>query len=72
MKGARGVVEQLQNLIYDFSLGDKVELEGAACRGECQNGVCVTVEGELYSVTPENAAEFFRKSVVARFEEKKA
>lgn len=71
MKGARGVVEQLQNLIHEFSLGDKVLLEGAACRGECQNGVCVAVEGELYSVTPENAADFFRKNVVARVDTEK-
>ena len=67
MKGARGVIEQLQNLISEFSLGDKVELEGAACSGECQNGVCVAVEGELHSVTPENAAEFFKNNVAARF-----
>ena len=71
MKGARSVVEQLQNLISEFSLGDKLVLEGASCNGQCQNGVCVTVDGEQHSVTPENAADFFRKSVAARMTKEK-
>ena len=71
IKGARDVVEQLQDLISEFSLGDKVELEGAACMGECQRGVCVTVEGSVYSVTTENASDFFRKNVVARLTREK-
>ena len=67
MKGARGVAEKLQDLISEFSLGDKVELEGAPCMGQCQRGVCVSVDGELYSVTPENVSDFFGNNVVSKF-----
>ena len=43
IKGSRQVVEQLQYLIAENKLGDKVELGGTFCMGKCQQGVCVTV-----------------------------
>ena len=67
IKGSRQVVEQLQNLIADANLGDKVELGGTFCMGKCQQGVCVTVNETFYSVTPENVGEFFEKEVKAQF-----
>lgn len=66
IKGSRQVVEQLQYLIAKNNLGDKVELGGTFCVGKCQNGVCVTVDGEVYSVTPETTEEFFDKNVKAK------
>jgi NADH:ubiquinone oxidoreductase subunit E len=60
------VVEQLQNLIKDNNLDDKVELGGTFCLGNCQQGVCVTVDGEFYSVSPETAEEFFKTEVLAK------
>ena len=47
LKGSREVVEKLQNLINDNDLKDKVTLSGKFCMGNCQNGVSVTVDGEL-------------------------
>jgi NADH:ubiquinone oxidoreductase subunit E len=47
LKGSRQVVEQLQNMIAKENLGDRVELAGTFCMGECQKGVCVTVDGEF-------------------------
>ena len=47
-------------------LGDKVELGGTFCLGKCQQGVCVTVDEEFHSVTPENVTEFFKNVIVAR------
>ena len=44
IKGSRQVVEQLQYLIKENNLGDKVELGGTFCMGKCQQGVCVTVD----------------------------
>ena len=41
IKGSRQVVEQLQRLIAENALGDKVELGGTFCLGNCQQGVCV-------------------------------
>ncbi|MGN1346132.1 MAG: (2Fe-2S) ferredoxin domain-containing protein [Eubacteriales bacterium] len=66
LKGSRYVVEQLQNLIAEKKLGDKVELAGTFCMGKCQQGVCVTIDEEFYSVSPDTVADFFEKEVVAR------
>lgn len=66
IKGSRQVVEQLQYLIAQEKLGDKVELGGTFCMGKCQQGVCVTVDDRFYSVTPETVEEFFKEQVLAR------
>ncbi len=63
IKGSRQVVEQLQYLIAENNLSDKVELGGTFCMGECQKGVCVTINDEFYSVTPDTVNEFFEKNV---------
>lgn len=65
IKGSRQVVERLQSLIHDNNLGDKVELGGTFCMGQCQKGVCVTVDDEFYSVTPDTVDEFFENQVKA-------
>lgn len=66
LKGSRQVVEQLQNMIAKENLGDRVELAGTFCMGECQKGVCVTVDGEFHSVSPETVEEFFETAVKAK------
>ena len=66
IKGSRQVVEQLQHLISENNLGDKVELGGTFCMGNCQQGVCVTVDDTFYSVTPDTAVEFFKNEVLAK------
>lgn len=66
IKGSRQVVEQLQYLIEENNIGDKVELGGTFCMGKCQQGVCVTVNDGFYSVTPETVDEFFAKEVLSR------
>ena len=66
IKGSREVVEQLQKLIADNNLGDKVELSGTFCMGKCQQGVCVTVDDEFFSLTPDSVDEFFNENVLKR------
>ena len=66
IKGSRQVVEQLQYLIAEHGLGEKVELGGTFCMGKCQQGVCVTVNDSFHSVTPETVEEFFAKEVLAK------
>jgi len=66
IKGSRQVVEGLQRLIAEHNLGDKVELGGTFCMGQCQKGVCVTVGEELFSVTPDSVEEFFEKNVLGK------
>ena len=63
IKGSRQVVGALQKLIAENNLGDKVDLGGTFCMGNCQLGVCVTVDDELFSVTPESVNEFFETNV---------
>ena len=66
IKGSRSVVEQLQYLISENNLGDKVELGGTFCMANCQKGVCVNVDDEFFSVTPDTVKEFFENNVKAR------
>ena len=66
IKGSRSVVEQLQYLIAENHLGDKVDLGGTFCMGKCQQGVCVTVDDAFFSVTPDTVTEFFEKEVKAK------
>ncbi len=66
IKGSRQVVEGLQRLIADNKLTDKVELAGTFCMGKCQQGVCVTVDDEFFSVNAEDVDGFFKNSVLPR------
>lgn len=66
VKGSRRVVEQLKQLIEENNLGDKVELAGNFCIGKCQQGVCVTVDEEFYSVLPDSTPDFFRENILAK------
>lgn len=66
IKGSRQVVEQLQYLLSENGLGDKVELAGTFCMGKCQQGVCVTVDDNFYSVTPDTVNEFFENNIKAK------
>ena len=66
IKGSRLVVEQLQSLIADNGLGDKVDLGGTFCLGKCQQGVCVMVNDDFHSVSPETVGEFFANEVLAK------
>lgn len=66
IKGSRQVVEQLQQLIADNGLKEKVDLGGTFCMGKCQQGVCVTVDDQFYSVSPETTEEFFTTNIKAK------
>ena len=66
IKGSRQVVEQLQYLVAENNLSNKVELGGTFCMGKCQQGVCVTVNDTFHSVTPETVGEFFANEVLAK------
>ena len=66
IKGSRQVVEGLQRLIADNNLGNKVEIGGTFCMGQCQKGVCVAIEEQVFSVTPETVATFFEQNVLGK------
>jgi len=66
IKGSRQVVEQLQYYVADNNLSDKVELAGTFCMGQCQKGVCVTVDDTFHSVSPEDVKDFFENEIKAK------
>ena len=66
IEGSRQVVEELQYLIAQNNLGDKVELGGTFCMGKCQEGVCVTVDDNFHSVSPDTVKDFFEKEIKAK------
>ena len=66
LKGSRQVVEQLQDLIAENKLEDKIELSGTFCMGNCKNGVCVTADDIPFSLTPETTKTFFDTEVLAK------
>ena len=51
LKGSRQIVEELQYLVKEHHLEDKVELGGTFCMGNCVNGVNVTLDDKLYSLS---------------------
>lgn len=66
LKGSRQIVEGLQELVKEHNLGDKVELKGAFCTGNCMNGVCVSIDDETFSVQPETTEQFFQDEMLTR------
>ena len=66
LKGSRQIVETLQSLVSQHNLNGQIELSGQFCMGNCQNGVCVTVDGDPFSLTPETTQSFFEKDVLPR------
>ena len=66
LKGSREIIKEMQELVAKNGVGDKVDLNGAFCSGNCVNGVCVTVDRTLFSLKPENTKEFFEKEIMGR------
>ncbi len=64
LKGSRQVVERLQALIAENGLENEIELSGTFCMANCQEGVCVTLDGRAYSVSPETVDLFFERQVL--------
>ena len=65
LKGAYAVIKELQRLIEEFSLREKIELKACFCLGQCQQGVSVMVNDRIYTgLTKENTAEFFHRHLL--------
>ncbi|MEG2574712.1 MAG: NAD(P)H-dependent oxidoreductase subunit E [Christensenella sp.] len=66
LKGSYNVVSELQELIEEHKLGDKVELTGVFCLGHCTDAVSVQIGEEVFSVNTTNVGEFFNINVLAK------
>ncbi len=66
LKGSRQIVETLQERIEENSLKDMVELCGTFCMGRCTEGVCVALNEDFFSLTPDDTESFFTGEVLPR------
>ena len=66
LKGSREIVTKLDQLISENNLKKEIELVGSFCIGECTKGVCVKIEEDLFSLSPEKTYDFFRNEVLRR------
>ena len=66
LKGSKKVAQTFERLITENNLREKVNFHAAFCMGNCQNGISVSLDDKVYSVTPETAEEFFKSEVMSR------
>lgn len=66
LKGSREIVHTLEKLIAENNVEEKVELNGSFCIGQCVKGVCVKINDELFSLTPDDTEKFFKEEVLGR------
>ena len=68
LKGSKKVAQTFERLITENNLREKVNFHAAFCMGNCQNGISVSIDDQVYSVTPETAQQFFEQEVIGRLE----
>jgi NADH:ubiquinone oxidoreductase subunit E len=66
LKGSKKVAQTFEKLISENNLREKINFHAAFCMGNCQNGISVSLDDKVYSVTPETAEEFFVSEVMSR------
>lgn len=66
LKGSREIVKTLENLISLHKLDKEVKLNGSFCMGGCVKGVCVKINDEIFSLTPNDTEDFFHNEVLNR------
>ncbi len=64
LKGSRQIIDRLQELISEHGLTGSVELKAVLCMENCMNGVCVTLDGKMFSLSPENVEAFFNAELL--------
>ena len=68
VKGSYSLLNDLQDLVGEYAVADKVKIKAVFCLGECAKAVAVKFEGEdhVYSLEPKNARSFFQNEVLKR------
>ena len=66
LKGSRTVAELLRGRIAAEQLEDKINLSGTFCMGNCRDDVSVSIDDEVFSVSPETVDSFFENEVLPR------
>lgn len=70
IKGSRAVVQELERLIDEHGIRERVELTGSFCLGNCVKGVSVKIGEELFSLKPEGCREFFEENILKEIDER--
>ena len=69
MKCSYDVVTELQNLIKQHNIEDKVTVKASFCLGHCTKSVSVKVnEEDVISVSKDDIINFFKENVIDRLE----
>ena len=67
LKGSYNVIHQLQQMIEERQLGDRVEVKAALCLGKCTSAVSARVNGgEVVTLSKENVRSFFENDVMKK------
>ncbi len=66
LKGSYNLINGFQQAIEKYGVSNKVEIAGTFCLGHCGDNVSVQVDGEYFSVNPENINEFFKENIMTR------
>lgn len=66
LKGSKKVAQTFEKLITEHNVRDRINFHATFCMGNCQNGISVSLDDTVYSVTPETAQAFFEKEVLGR------
>jgi NADH:ubiquinone oxidoreductase subunit E len=62
LRGAYDVINEFKQLIAENSLADQIELKACFCLGECQAGVSMSVDGQIFThMDKEKTVEFFKE-----------
>ena len=67
VKGSKLVVQRLKFLVEEHQLSDEIDIGGELCMDNCMNGVCVRVEGRLFTLSPNTVDDFFKDEVLSKY-----
>jgi len=66
LKGSYNVLNSLQQLVEEYKLTDKVEINASFCLGLCSQAVSVKIDDrEVQSVSSAMVRDFFARNVLA-------
>lgn len=67
IKGSYNIISSLQQLLEEYELTDKAEIDAVFCLGHCTERVSVQIDdGEVQSVSGATVREFFQQHVLPK------
>lgn len=65
LRGSKKIITEIERLLAEFQLGDKILLKGCFCHEKCTGGVTVTVGEKFFTgVTPQDVEELFKQEIL--------